>query len=159
MSEITRIIARIKDGDNAATDDLFTFVYDELKRLASQRLRHERPDHSLQASALVHETYVFLAQRHGLRREGRSSFQVSTPANRLSLSIALNVSQGIESTRTTLKWTGCCRGFQPTHRKVEIPMVVVVQLKIGKRCVRMYYGLAPLLDSRRIFGITTLEIG
>lgn len=59
--EVTRLLVRWRDGDEAALEQLMPLVYDELRRLAERYMRSERPDHTLQATALVHEAYVRLA--------------------------------------------------------------------------------------------------
>jgi RNA polymerase sigma factor (TIGR02999 family) len=60
MSDVTRLLDAAAAGDGAAAADLLPLVYDELRRLASQRLAHETPGQTLQATALVHEAYVRL---------------------------------------------------------------------------------------------------
>jgi RNA polymerase sigma factor (TIGR02999 family) len=60
MSEVTRILAQIEGGDPAAAEELLPLIYDELRRLAALKLAHEKPGHSLEATALVHEAYVRL---------------------------------------------------------------------------------------------------
>jgi RNA polymerase sigma factor (TIGR02999 family) len=60
MSDVTNILAAIERGDPKAADELLPLVYDELRRLAAQRLAHERPGQTLQATALVHEAYARL---------------------------------------------------------------------------------------------------
>jgi RNA polymerase sigma factor (TIGR02999 family) len=60
MSEVTRILAAIEQGDVRAIDKLFPLVYQELRRLATQRLSKELPGQTLQATALVHEAYLRL---------------------------------------------------------------------------------------------------
>ncbi|MCA9170530.1 MAG: sigma-70 family RNA polymerase sigma factor [Planctomycetales bacterium] len=60
MSDVTEILAKIESGDSAATDQLLPVVYQQLRDLARSKLRHERPDHTLQATALVHEAYLRL---------------------------------------------------------------------------------------------------
>jgi RNA polymerase sigma factor (TIGR02999 family) len=60
MSDATRILQRIEQGDPSAADQLLPLVYDELRRLASQRLARENPGQTLQATALVHEAYIRL---------------------------------------------------------------------------------------------------
>jgi RNA polymerase sigma factor (TIGR02999 family) len=61
MSDVTRMLAAIDQGDPQATEQLLPLVYDELRRLAAARLAHERPGQTLQATALVHEAYLRLA--------------------------------------------------------------------------------------------------
>lgn len=60
MSDVTRLLEQIERGDPSATSRLFPLVYDELRRLASAQLAREKPGHTLQATALVHEAYVRL---------------------------------------------------------------------------------------------------
>lgn len=60
MSDVTRILAAIEHGDARTAEDLLPLVYDQLKREAQRRMAAERPDHTLQATALVHEVYLRL---------------------------------------------------------------------------------------------------
>jgi RNA polymerase sigma factor (TIGR02999 family) len=60
MSEVTRILSAIEQGDPHAPEQLLPLVYDELRRLAAQKLTQEKPGQTLQATALVHEAYLRL---------------------------------------------------------------------------------------------------
>jgi RNA polymerase sigma factor (TIGR02999 family) len=60
MSDVTHILTAIEQGDPHAADQLLPLVYDELRRLAAQKMTHEAPGQTLQATALVHEAYVRL---------------------------------------------------------------------------------------------------
>lgn len=60
MSEVTRILNAIEQGDPQAAAQLLPLVYDELRQLAAQKLAQEKPGQTLQATALVHEAYVRL---------------------------------------------------------------------------------------------------
>ena len=60
MSDVTLILAAIEQGDIQAVDRLFPLIYQELRRLAAQRMRKEKPGQTLQATALVHEAYLRL---------------------------------------------------------------------------------------------------
>src|SRR5205807_6295869 len=60
MSEVTRILSAIDQGDPSAAEQLLPLVYDELRQLAAQRLAQEAPGQTLQATALVHEAYLRL---------------------------------------------------------------------------------------------------
>jgi RNA polymerase sigma factor (TIGR02999 family) len=62
MSEVTRILQAIDQGDPHAAGQLLPLVYDELRRLADQKLTQEKPGQTLQATALVHEAYVRLVK-------------------------------------------------------------------------------------------------
>jgi RNA polymerase sigma factor (TIGR02999 family) len=60
MSDVTQILSRIESGDSTAASQLLPLVYEELRKLAAQRLVHEKPGQTLQATGLVHEAYLRL---------------------------------------------------------------------------------------------------
>ena len=62
MSDVTRILNAIEQGDARATEDLLPLVYDELRFLAARKMSQELPGQTLQATALVHEAYLRLVQ-------------------------------------------------------------------------------------------------
>lgn len=62
MNDVTRILSVIDQGDLHAAEQLLPIVYDELRRLAAQRLSQEKPGQTLEATALVHEAYVRLVK-------------------------------------------------------------------------------------------------
>ncbi len=75
MSEVTRILSAIEQGDPHAAGELLPLVYDELRQLAAHKLAQERPGQTLQATALVHEAYLRLVGADGAQRwDGRGHF-------------------------------------------------------------------------------------
>ena len=75
MSDVTQILQQIERGDPAATERLLPLVYNELKRLAAAKMISERLDHTLQATALVHEAYMRLVDAQQVQRwESRGHF-------------------------------------------------------------------------------------
>jgi RNA polymerase sigma factor (TIGR02999 family) len=74
MSDVTRLLAAIQQGDSQATAELLPIVYDELRQLARAKLASERPDHTLQATALVHEAYLRLVGDDDPHWHGRPHF-------------------------------------------------------------------------------------
>jgi RNA polymerase sigma factor (TIGR02999 family) len=60
MADVTRILSAIEEGDAQAAEELLPLVYDELRKLAAQKLLNEKPGQTLQATALVHEAYIRL---------------------------------------------------------------------------------------------------
>src|SRR6266850_7725834 len=60
MSDVTRILSQIEAGDPAAAEQLLPLVYDELRKLAAEKMAQEHPGQTLQATALVHEAYLRL---------------------------------------------------------------------------------------------------
>ena len=75
MSDVTRILQAIEDGDTHAAEELLPLVYEELRKLAAARMAQESPDHTLQATALVHEAYIRLVgSADGRQWDGRAHF-------------------------------------------------------------------------------------
>ncbi len=60
MTDVTRILSAIEQGDPHAAAQLLPLVYDELRRLAAQKMAQEKPGQTLQATALVHDAYLKL---------------------------------------------------------------------------------------------------
>jgi RNA polymerase sigma factor (TIGR02999 family) len=73
-AEITRLLEEWSGGNQAALDTLIPVIYDELRRLASNYMRGERPDHLLQTTALVNEAYMRLLERRNVSCQTRSQF-------------------------------------------------------------------------------------
>src|SRR5438270_11695658 len=75
MPDVTQILQAIDSGDPRGAAELLPLVYDELRKLAAQKLASERPGHTLQPTALVHEAYVRLVDRAvGQRFNSRGHF-------------------------------------------------------------------------------------
>ena len=72
--DITELIADVRRGDDAAAEDLFRRVYRELQHLAAHYMRRERQDHTLQATALVHEAYLRMLKERNVWYENRAHF-------------------------------------------------------------------------------------
>ena len=72
--EVTRLLRAWKQGDPDAQEQLVPLVYEELRRRAAAYLRHERPDHTLQPTALVHEAYLRLVGQHRVSWQSRAHF-------------------------------------------------------------------------------------
>jgi len=75
VKDVTRILSAIEQGEPQAAEWLLPLVYDELRKLAAQKLAHEKPGQTLQATALVHEAYLRLVdQDQGEHWDGRGHF-------------------------------------------------------------------------------------
>jgi len=77
MSDVTRTLNAIEQGDAKATDELLPLVYEELRLLAAQKLSHEPPGQTLQATALVHEAYLRLVSEEAHDWKSRGHFFVA----------------------------------------------------------------------------------
>jgi RNA polymerase sigma factor (TIGR02999 family) len=73
-AKITQLLIEWNNGRSGALEDLLPLVYGELRRLAAQRLHRERPDHTLQPTALVHEAYIRLVDQRRVRWQNRAHF-------------------------------------------------------------------------------------
>src|SRR5262245_64980433 len=71
---VTQLLARVSAGDDDAVDRLFPLVYQQLRQAAESALRSERPGHTLQPTALVHEAYLKLIGSGGIPARDRSHF-------------------------------------------------------------------------------------
>ena len=74
MSDVTRILTAIEQGDAQAADKLLPLVYEELRRLAAQKMSQELPGQTLQATALVHEAYIRLVGSEARNWNSRTHF-------------------------------------------------------------------------------------
>jgi len=72
--DVTRLLLAWTNGDRDAVEDLIPVVYEELRRIAARYFRHERPDQTLQATALVHEAYFKLIDQDHARWQNRAQF-------------------------------------------------------------------------------------
>ena len=76
-TEVTQILKQLADGDKNAADALLPHVYEQLRRIARRRMNAERPDHTLQATALVHEAYARLVGNEELTWDSRGHFFIA----------------------------------------------------------------------------------
>jgi RNA polymerase sigma factor (TIGR02999 family) len=77
MTDVTRMLNAIEGGDAQATDELLPLVYEELRLLAAQKLSHEKPGQTLQATALVHEAYLRLLGSEARSWDNKGHFFVA----------------------------------------------------------------------------------
>src|SRR5260370_37836734 len=72
--DVTALLQRLHAGDSTAEKELVPLIYAEMRRLAARLMRGERPDHTLQPTALVHETYLRLFKLRDLGVQSRAHF-------------------------------------------------------------------------------------
>src|ERR1700693_5973466 len=73
-AKVTQLLLELSGGNRNAVDELLPLVYRELKRIAGGQLRNERPGHTLQATALVHEAYLKLVDQRDVSWQNRAHF-------------------------------------------------------------------------------------
>jgi RNA polymerase sigma factor (TIGR02999 family) len=114
LNDVTELLNRWKIGDERALNDLVPVVYEELRRLAHYHLRSERPEHTLQSTALVHEAWVRLVAGDPPDLQNRSHF--FAVASRLMRQILVDYAR----TRKAAKRDGGCK--VSLSEAVDIPM-------------------------------------
>jgi RNA polymerase sigma factor (TIGR02999 family) len=74
LSDVTKILVAIQQGDPKAADELLPLVYEELRKLAASKMANESPNQTLQPTALVHEAWLRLAGNENMKWDGRAHF-------------------------------------------------------------------------------------
>jgi RNA polymerase sigma factor (TIGR02999 family) len=152
-ADITSLLNKLADGDQEAAAKLVPLVYEELRRLAARHLRHEHPDHTLQATALVHEAYVKLAAQRDAKWQSRAQF--FAVASQLMRRILVDYARGQQRIR---------RGGK--QQKVSLDDVLLVSPDRTEEVLTVHESLSRLerLDARqarivelRYFGGLTVE--
>lgn len=105
--DLTQLLQQAAAGDRASVDQLLASLYGELHQIASAQLHHERPDHTLQATAIVHEAYLRLARQDRLGATSRAEFfaAAATVMRRVLVDHARSrnrIKRGGDAARTTL---------------------------------------------------------
>ena len=151
--DVTSLLNKFAAGDQEAAAELVPLVYKELRRLAARRLRHERPDHTLQATALVHEAYVKLAAQRDAKWQNRAQF--FGVASQVMRRILVDYARGQQRVR---------RGGK--QQKVSLDDVLLVSPDRTEEVLTVHESLSRLerLDARqarivelRYFGGLTVE--
>lgn len=152
-SDVTSLLQKLADGDQEAGAQLIPLVYAELRRLATRRLRHERPNHTLQATALVHEAYMKLAGQENAKWQNRAQFYAV--ASRMMRRILVDYARGQRRIR---------RGGK--QQKVSLDDVLPLSRDRTEELLAVHESLSKLekLDARqarivelRYFGGLTME--
>src|SRR5215467_12529858 len=138
QQRVTNLLVRWSDGDDAALAELTPLVYEELRRLAHRHMGAERPDHTLQTTALVNEAYLRLADQSNPRWQNRAHFfAVAAGAMRR---ILVNYAR---SQRAQKRGGGAA--------KVDLDEAALVSPEESKEIVELHEALGQLsaLDSRK----------
>src|SRR5512141_602012 len=95
MGDVTRILDRVQQGEAKAAEELLPLVYEELRRLAAQKMAHEAPGQTLQPTALVHEAWLRLVGSGGSHWDNRGHFigAAAEAMRRILIDIARRKSQ------------------------------------------------------------------
>lgn len=157
MPTTTNVTALLDDwnrGDRGAFDRLFPLVYAELRRIAERRLRHERDGHTLQPTALVHETYLRLVNQRQVDWQSRVHF--FSAAAQIMRRILVDHARR-QSSRKRGNGTPLLRldDLHNVPMPVEIPVLTLEHAL--ERLGRLDPGLAHLVELRAFGGLTIEE--
>jgi RNA polymerase sigma factor (TIGR02999 family) len=151
--EVSVLLAAWTNGNEAARDELIPLIYDELRRLAGRHMAQERSDHSLQATALVHEVYVRLTDQRQVHWQNRAHFFAL--ASRLMRRILVDHARARQSAK---------RGGDARHVSLDEAMVVSEETAADLVALDAALTRLAAMDSRkcevvelRYFGGLTLE--
>jgi RNA polymerase sigma-70 factor, ECF subfamily len=138
QQRVTDLLMRWSEGDDGALAELTPLVYGELRRLAHRQMGAERPDHTLQTTALVNEAYLRLADQTNPRWQNRAHF--FAVAARVMRQILVNYAKSYRSQ----KRGGCAL-------KIELGETAIVSPELSKEIVDLHEALERLMtvDSRK----------
>jgi RNA polymerase sigma factor (TIGR02999 family) len=166
-NEITQLLLRWSQGDQAALDQLMPVVYEELHKLAHSYLRRERSDHTLQPTALINEAYLRLVKQDFPRWQSRRHFY--GVAAQLMRQILVDYAR----TRTADKRDGAGQKFaldemlafsdEKTAELVALDDALIALAKFDERKVRIielrYFGGLSLEETADALGVSVATIG
>jgi RNA polymerase sigma factor (TIGR02999 family) len=165
-AQITRLLDNWHQGDQRARDELIPLVYDELRRMARQRLWHQRPDHTLQSAALVNEAYLRLVQQASPEWQNRAHFfgVAAQMMRNILVDYARNhlaAKRGGGAQRLSLETE-----FAPTHQR-EIGLVALdnalnkratLDEQQGRLVELRYFGGLSIEETAKVMGISPATV-
>ncbi|MBD3336198.1 MAG: sigma-70 family RNA polymerase sigma factor [Candidatus Eisenbacteria bacterium] len=162
---ITQLLRARRDGDRRATDTLLTLVYDELRRLADAYLRSERPGHTLQPTALVHEAYMRLVGADIPWEDRAHFFSVAARTMRRILvdhaRERVAVKRGAGWVRTTLT-DGIELAATPAAEMLQLDSAMEELARQDERAARAselhYFGGLSYEDTAKVLKISTASV-
>lgn len=166
QGDVTLLLNQLAGGDQDAAAKLIPLIYDELRRLAVRRLRHERQDHTLQATALVHEAYLKLAGQSDVKWQNRTQFfAVASQAMRRILVDYARARQrtkrGGEQLKVALEEV-CVVSLRPSDELLAVDESLARLEKLDARQARIvelrYFGGLTLEETAEVIGISTKTV-
>ncbi len=153
MSDVTRILNAIKEGDAEATDQLLPLVYEELRHLAANKLHHEPAGQTLQATALVHEAYLRLMGNESANWNSRGHL-FGAAAEAMRRILVENARRKKSQMRGGLHKR---QSFEESHLAEGHPREDLVELDEALKRLAEHNPVVADVVSLRYFGGLTLE--
>ena len=164
--QITMLLGRLRDGDRDAADALLPLIYSELHRIAEAHMRRERPDHTLQATALVNEAYMKLVGQSEASWNDRGHFLAvaATAMRRILVNHARSrgrLKRGGDRRRQGLEDVATLAG-QPDVDLVALDEALTRLSSFDERKARVveyrYFGGLSIEDTSNLLGISVATV-
>jgi RNA polymerase sigma factor (TIGR02999 family) len=166
MTDVTRILNAIERGDPKAAEELLPLVYEELRLLAAQKMSHEPPGQTLQATALVHEAYIRLVEGTGQNWNSRGHFfKAAAEAMRRILVENAKRKGRLKRGGDLKRETGCQINALESHMNLSIDDLIALDEAMTKMAnedsaltdvVRLHcFAGLPLVQVAEIMGISS----
>jgi RNA polymerase sigma factor (TIGR02999 family) len=154
MSDVTQILDRLGQGDARAAEQLLPLVYDELRKLAAAKMAQEKPGHTLQATALVHEAYLRLVAQDPLRHWDHKGHFFAAAAEAMHRILVENARR-----KQTVKHGGGRHriALDEAHRALESPDDLLVLADAVDRLSKEDSSAAQLVKLRLFAGLSIDE--
>jgi len=162
-SEVTLLLTAASRGEAGALDQLFPVVYEKLKALARKHLRTERPDHTLGATALVHEAFLKLVDQRSVTWEGQSHFYgIATQAMRRILvdhARRRTARKRGRQHQVTLETNAPLAASDPSEEIVAVDEALAGLAKEDPRSAKLvelrYFGGMTIEEAAKVIGVST----
>jgi len=164
---ITELLHRYNSGDQSVWQELVPYIYDDLRRLAHQRMRGERSGHTLSTTALVNECYVRLVQNRQIGAESRSEFMglVSQTMRRLLVDYARarkRLKRGPEAVRVSLDEVDQWLTEREADELMSLDEAVESLRAVDERAARVvelrFFGGLSLNETGEVLGVSAKTI-
>jgi RNA polymerase sigma factor (TIGR02999 family) len=164
-AEVTELLSAWRGGEGAPAERLLALVYSELKRIAHRQLRRERPEHTLQTTALVHEAYLRLVDqtRAGWRDRGHFFAVASTQMRRVLVDYArARLAAKRDHDRVTLTAAAEAGGGAGAFEVLDLDRALTRLTDLYPRQARVvelrYFGGLEIAEIAEVLGVTDRTI-
>ncbi len=151
--EVTQLLRDVQRGDRAAFDRLVPLLYDQMKMVAERQLRHERAGHTLDATALVHEAYLKLAEQAGVDFKNRAHFLAL--AARVMRHVLVDYARRRKAAKRGGEWIRTTLSGTPSPRKTDPEELLALDAALDQLDARQ----REVVELRFFTGLSEKEIG
>jgi len=151
--EVTQLLRDVQRGDRAAFDRLVPLLYDQMKMVAERQLRHERAGHTLDATSLVHEAYLKLAEQAQVDFENRAHFLAL--AARVMRRVLVDYARRRKAAKRGGEWIRTTLSGTPSPRETDPEELLALDAALDQLDARQ----RDVVELRFFTGLSEKEIG